>query len=71
MAQFVCTACTYPSLNDAGCDNPACLENPTLSETHKAVMRQRAAEAKEQRDADDARLEQKRRLRAAGFTTAL
>lgn len=67
---FVCTACTYPSRNDEGCDNPACLENPTLSEAHKQTMRERAAEAVARRAADEARIAARNDLRKRGFTTA-
>ncbi|TPN04493.1 hypothetical protein [Mesorhizobium sp. B2-1-2] len=65
---FVCTACTYPSRKDDGCDNPACLENPSLSEAHKQKMRDMAAAAARRRAEDDARAEFRRSLKRSGFT---
>jgi hypothetical protein len=70
MAVFVCAACTYPSRNEAGCDNPACLENPTLSDAHKDSMRERAAAYAKQKAIDDARMKSRADLRKRGFTTA-
>jgi len=67
--QFVCPTCTYPSRNPDGCDNPACVENPTLSEAFKSELRAREAAHQAARAADEARREQRRQLRAAGFTT--
>lgn len=68
--QFVCPTCGYPSLRpEQGCDNPACLENPTLSESFKAALMAREAKARADREEDERRLATKRRLRAAGFTT--
>ncbi len=66
---FICSTCIYPSRNNVACDNPACLENPTLSASHKAAMRQRAADYAARQAADDERLAAKDRLRKAGFIT--
>lgn len=65
---FVCTACTYPSRKADGCDNPACLENPSLSEAHKQSLRDMAAAAAKRRAEDAARAEFRRSLKRAGFT---
>lgn len=66
---FVCQTCTYPSRNPDGCDNPACVDNPTHSDEWRAELRARAAKAQADREAEERRREAKRRLRASGFTT--
>lgn len=45
------------------CDNPACMENPTISEERKTIMR--AEHAK--REAEAAERERMRRARAMAF----
>lgn len=72
MAQFVCTACSYPSRNETvqHCDNPACLANPTLSEAHKQSLRDMAAKYAAQQAKDEARRAFRASLRRQGFTTA-
>lgn len=61
--QFVCPTCTYPSRNPDGCDNPACVENPTHSEAWRETLRQRGRVAAAAREKEEARREEKRRLR--------
>ncbi|RWO06334.1 MAG: hypothetical protein EOS07_22105 [Mesorhizobium sp.] len=68
--QFVCTACTYPSRKADCCDNPACLSNPSLSESFKQSLRDRAAAFQAERAADEARRANRAALRRQGFTTA-
>lgn len=68
--QFACKACGYPSLHSPdSCDNPACLDNPSLSDAHKDGLRQRSAAALARRAEDEERLAFKKRLREQGFTT--
>ena len=67
---FICEACTYPSRNETGCDNPACLENPTLSEAHKTKLRAMSAEAARRRAEEEAKRAMRADLRKRGFTTA-
>lgn len=69
---FTCGACGYASpAPAAGCENPACLDNPALSEAHRERLRAQAEEHDARRRQDAARMESRRRLRAAGFTPAL
>ncbi|RWP29505.1 hypothetical protein [Mesorhizobium sp.] len=68
--QFVCTTCTYPSRKVDCCDNPACLSNPSLSESFKQSLRDRAAAYQAERVADEARRANRAALRRQGFTTA-
>ncbi len=67
---FVCDTCTYPSRSNSGCDNPACVANPTLSEAFKAEMVRRAEEHAEIRRKEEARKRARADLRRRGFTTA-
>jgi hypothetical protein len=66
---FVCPECTYPSRATHACDNPACFSNPTISESHKTAMRERAAKAVARRAEEAERVAFKRRLHASGFTS--
>lgn len=67
---FVCTDCTYPSRKPDGCDNPACLANPSLSEAHKESLRAMAAANEQRHKAEEARRNMRASLRRSGFTTA-
>lgn len=41
-----CTVCTYPYDPAKGCENPACFENPRVSEETKARWREQMAQSK-------------------------
>lgn len=70
MNVFVCAECTYPSHRLDGCDNPACLANPTLSEAHKESLREAARKHAEEKAAWEARQAFRRSLIKSGFTPA-
>jgi len=67
---FICEACSYPSHAPHHCDNPACLENPTIPESHKVKMRAAHAAHLAELAAADERRAFKARLSADGFTAA-
>ena len=71
MAEFLCSACSYPSRKTDGCDNPACLANPSLSEAHKDSLRAMAAKAAKERAEWEAKKAFRARLKRSGFTPAL
>lgn len=54
----VCKACGYPH-SEAFCDNPGCVENPTVPEFMKARWR----EDKARREAEEAEWERIRQIR--------
>lgn len=59
MMPFVCAACTYPSRLPDCCDNPRCVENPSVSQAQKDVWR---VEADRRRETEEER-EHIRRIR--------
>jgi len=62
-----CPTCGY-ALTYRACINPACVENPSITPTHRAnLVRQHEAWVAE-RAAEEERRAKKARLRAAGFT---
>jgi hypothetical protein len=68
MSQFVCKECSYPSYKADSCDNPACLANPTLSESHKQHLRDMAEKAAKEKAEFEARKAFRRSLKKQGFT---
>jgi hypothetical protein len=68
---FVCPTCTYPSYKPDSCDNPACLDNPDLSQAHKDSLREMAAKFVRDRAASEAKRAFRASLKRAGFTPSL
>lgn len=69
MNQFVCSECKYPSREPDCCDNPACLANSSLPETHKDRLRAMAEKAAKERAEFEARKAFRASLKKQGFTS--
>lgn len=70
MNQFVCKECSYPSYKADSCDNPACLANPDLSESHKNHLLAMAEKFARERAEAEARIAFKKSLKKSGFMSS-